>query len=176
MQNTGLAFHESARGRYKLYKKMAEKALAQVSDDQFFDEIHAGGNSLAIIVKHIAGNMLSRWTDFLTSDGEKPDRERDNEFLIKEGDSREELMAYWESAWNVCLDAIESLSEEQLEGEVFIRKEAHSVPDAILRQLAHYSYHIGQIVFLARWHAGETWQTLSIPRGGSDEYNRRIMS
>lgn len=175
MQNTGLIFHEATIGRYKLCKEMAEKALSQVSDEQFFDEIHADGNSLAIIVKHIAGNMLSRWTDFLTSDGEKPGRERDNEFMIKEQDSRSELMTYWESAWAVCLDAIESLTEEQLEAEVFIRKERHSVPDALLRQLAHYSYHIGQIVFLSRWHAGEKWQTLSIPRGGSDEYNRRVM-
>jgi len=168
-------FHQSTLSRYKSYKEMAEKALAQVSDEQFFVDMHSGGNSLAVIVKHMAGNMISRWTDFMTTDGEKPDRHRDNEFIITSENSREELMAYWESAWAVCLSEIEKLSPEDLAGTVTIRKEPHSVVDALLRQLAHYAYHIGQIVFVARWHAGDDWKTLSIARGESDAFNEKMM-
>ncbi|MGH1364446.1 MAG: DUF1572 family protein [Calditrichia bacterium] len=169
------AFHQSTLSRYKSYKVMAEKALAQVSDEQFFADIHSGGNCLAVIVKHMAGNMISRWTDFMTTDGEKPDRHRDNEFIISSENSREELMAYWESAWAVCLTEIEKLSPEDLAATITIRREAHSVVDALLRQLAHYAYHIGQIVFVARWHAGEKWKTLSIARGQSDAFNAKMM-
>ncbi|MCU0248540.1 MAG: DUF1572 domain-containing protein [Bryobacter sp.] len=157
------------------YKTMAEKAMAQLTDDQLNAALDPEMNSVALIVKHMAGNMRSRWTDFLTTDGEKPGRNRDSEFEAAPT-SRDELMALWEEGWHICFAAIEPLTEADLARPVFIRGEKHSVLQAINRQLAHYACHIGQIVFLAK-HLNHTgWQSLSIPRGQSSACNRSVAS
>lgn len=151
-------------------KKLAEKAMAQVSDEGFFAVLDPESNSVALIVKHIAGNMRSRWTDFLTSDGEKADRHRDAEFLAEENDTRESLERQWREAWKILFEALEPLSSEDLDRQVAIRGETHSVLKAINRQMVHYGYHIGQLVFLAKHLAGSRWRSLSIPRGKSEDF------
>ncbi len=153
------------------YKEMAEKAMAQINNDDFFRELSDVDNSLAIIVKHMAGNMRSRWRDFLTSDGEKDDRHRDTEFEIYDSDSKESLMQKWEEGWELCFEAIEPLKPEDLEKTIYIRGEANTVLEAVNRQLTHYAYHVGQIVYLARHFAGKNWKSLSIPKGESDSYD-----
>jgi len=155
-------------------KKLAEKALAQVSEADFFATLDAESNSVALIVKHLAGNMRSRWTDFLGSDGEKPDRHRDSEFLAEEKDTRESLERRWQEAWTILFEAIEPLSAEDLGREVVIRGEIHSVLKAVNRQMVHYAYHVGQLVFLAKHFAGSRWQSLSVPRGESEQFNTRM--
>jgi hypothetical protein len=149
-----------------------EQALNQVSDQDFFRILGPESNSIAIIVKHIAGNMRSRWRDFLVSDGEKPDRFRDTEFEIESDDSREALMIRWENGWKMLFDAIESLGSDDLKKTITIRGEPHTVIEAINRQLCHYAYHAGQIAYLARHYAGDKWETLSIPKGKSEEFHR----
>lgn len=162
---------EDAIRSFRSYKRLAERALEQVGDDEFFVQIDEESNSLAVMVKHIAGNQRSRWRDFLTSDGEKPDRNRDTEFeLIDE--TRESLMAFWESGWATLFEALESLSADDLEKTVTIRGEPHTVVEAINRQLTHYPYHIGQIVFLAKHLRASEWKTLSVPRNRSAEFNK----
>ena len=148
---------------FRYYKKLAERAMAQVSDEQLFAELDEGGNSIAIIIKHMAGNMRSRWVDFLTTDGEKPDRNRDSEFVDPPA-TREALMRLWEESWGYVFHALEPLSESDLGRTVTIRGEAHSVMQAINRQLAHYSCHVGQIVFLAKHFQSSQWKSLTIPR------------
>lgn len=150
------------------YKKMAEAAMEQVSDEHLQTTLDPEMNSIAIIVKHIAGNMRSRWTDFLTSDGEKPDRNRDSEFFDS-APTRAALMKMWEQGWDVCFRAIEPLSEADLGRTVTIRNEPHSVMQAINRQLAHYTCHIGQIVFLAKHFQSEKWKSLTLPRNRAAE-------
>ena len=145
-------------------KAQADKAMAQVDDGQFFALIDEDANSIALIVKHVAGNMRSRWTDFLTTDGEKPDRHRDTEFEREPGDTREALLARWESGWNALFTAITSLAPADLAKTVTIRNEPQTVVQAITRQLSHYSAHVGQIVLLAKHFAGANWQTLTIPK------------
>jgi len=145
--------------------------MAQISDNDFFTELSDIDNSLAIIVKHMAGNMRSRWRDFLTSDGEKDDRQRDTEFEIYNNDSKESLMQKWQEGWQLCIEAIEPLKPEDLEKTIYIRGEAHTVLEAISRQLTHYSYHVGQIVYLSRHFAGTNWKSLSIPKGETDSYD-----
>jgi len=152
-------------------KKMAERAIEQVSDDEFFRQIDGESNSLAVIVKHIAGNARSRWRDFLNSDGEKPDRNRDTEFETME-DTRESLMEFWESGWRTVFDALGPLTPEDLAKTVTVRGEPHTVVEAINRQLTHYSYHVGQIVFLAKHLKSSEWRTLSIPRNSSQQFNQ----
>jgi hypothetical protein len=154
-------------------KKQAERAMAQVSDEQLFVELEEGGNSIAIIVKHMVGNMRSRWVDFLTTDGEKPDRNRDSEFVDPPA-TREALMQAWEEGWGEVFHALEPLTDADLGRKVTIRGEAHSVMQAVNRQIAHYAMHIGQIILLAKHFAGERWQSLSIPRNRSAEFNRRV--
>ncbi len=149
------------------YKGLAERAMAQVSDEQFFQALDAETNSIAIVVKHMSGNMRSRWTEFLTTDGEKPDRHRDREFELEEGDTRARLLARWEAGWERALEAISALGWRDLEKRVTIRGEPHTVVQAINRQLTHYAYHVGQIVLIARHIAGPDWQWLSVPRGKS---------
>ncbi len=166
------AYLEDAVRQFHGQKKLAEKALAQVSDDEFFHRLDPGSNSIALIVKHLAGNMRSRWTDFLTSDGEKPDRHRDSEFEVAESDTRSELMGRWEQGWGCVFGAVEALKPEDLGKTVAIRGEPHSVLKAVNRQLTHYAHHIGQIVFLAKHLAGPRWKTLSIPRGQSEEWRK----
>ncbi len=160
-------------GLFRYYKKQAERAIEQVSDEQLVLTLDAEMNSIALIVKHMAGNMRSRWTDFLTSDGEKPDRDRDSEF---EGppENREALMALWEAGWQCLFEALESLTDADLGRKVTIRGEAHSVMQAVNRQVAHYSYHCGQIVLLAKHFRGGAWETLTVARRQSGEFNRRV--
>jgi hypothetical protein len=158
---------------FRHYKKLAERAMAQVSDGQLFAELDEGGNSIAIVVKHMAGNMRSRWVDFLTTDGEKPDRNRDSEFEAPPA-TREALMVLWEEGWVHVFQALEPLSDADLGRTVTIRGEAHSVMQALNRQVAHYAMHIGQIVMLAKHFAHDHWQSLSIPRNRSAEFNRKV--
>jgi hypothetical protein len=145
-------------------KKLAEDAIAQVRDEELFRQIDPDANSIAIVVKHMAGNMRSRWTDFLTTDGEKPDRDRDREFIVEPGMTREAVLEVWESGWRYVFAAIEPLTPGDLGRDVFIRGERHSVLRAINRQLSHYAYHVGQIVFLAKHFRAAAWRSLSIPR------------
>lgn len=158
------------------YKDLADRSCAQVNDEEFFAVLDAEANSMGILVKHMAGNMRSRWTDFLTSDGEKPDRFRDEEFIIRPEDSRDALMARGEHYWQVLFDTLETLTPDDLARTVVIRGEPHSVVQAIQRQVAHYAYHVGQIVMLAKHFRSQTWQSLSIPRGGSDLFNAQMQT
>ncbi len=160
---------------FRYYKKLAERAMAQVTDEQLLTVLDDEMNSIAVIVKHMAGNMRSRWTDFLTSDGEKPDRNRDDEFENPPA-TRDALLALWEQGWQCVFNALEPLSGQDLERTVTIRSEAHSVMQAINRQVAHYSYHCGQIVLLAKHFKHETWQSLSVPRKKSAEFNNRVLA
>jgi hypothetical protein len=155
------------------YKALAERAMAQLTDEQLMAVLDEESNSIAVIVKHVAGNMRSRFTDFLTTDGEKPERRRDTEF-VDPPETREALLAAWEAGWACVFSALEPLAEDDLARTVTIRGEAHSVMQAINRQAAHYSYHCGQIVFLAKHlnHAG--WKPLTVGRGQSEEFNRRV--
>ncbi len=160
---------------FKFYKQLAEKAMQQVSDQQLMTVLDPEMNSIAVIVKHMAGNMRSRWTDFLTADGEKPDRNRDSEFTTPP-ESRESLMNLWEEGWKTMFSALEPLSDADLSRTVTIRGEAHSVMQAINRQIAHYAYHCGQIVFLAKHFQSAGWKSLSVPRGKSEEFNRSVLA
>jgi hypothetical protein len=159
--------------QFRGLKKLADRALARTSEKDFFARLDEESNSIALIVKHLAGNMRSRWPDFLTSDGEKKDRHRDSEFVIEPGDTREDLERRWNEAWGLLFSAIEPLAAEDLLRTVTIRGEPHSVLRAINRQIAHYAYHVGQLVFLAKHFAGSRWESLSIPRGKSEEFNAR---
>jgi hypothetical protein len=158
---------------FRYYKKLAERAMAQCPDEGLFTMLDAESNSIAIVVKHMAGNMRSRWTNFLTSDGEKPDRNRDTEFEAPPT-TRAELMEMWERGWKLLFGALEPLNDADLARTITIRTEPHSVTQAINRQVAHYSYHVGQIVFLARHFAGDKWQTLTIPKKKSAEFNKQV--
>lgn len=160
---------------FRQYKALADKAIAQVPDQHLNTVLDPESNSIAILVKHMAGNMRSRWIDFLTSDGEKPSRHRDNEF-VDPAPSRGDLLADWEAGWTCLFAALEPLTEADLTRTVRIRGEAHSVMQAINRQVAHYSYHVGQIVLLAKHLASDHWQTLSVPRNQSAEWNRRVLA
>jgi uncharacterized damage-inducible protein DinB len=155
--------------QFRKYKKLGEGALAQVSDEDFFRTIDPESNSVALVVKHMAGNLRSRWTDFLTADGEKADRHRDEEFEARSTDTRQSLMAAWEAGWTTLFDALAPLRDGDLLREVRIRREPHTVVQAVNRQMTHYAYHVGQIVFLARHFAGARWRSLSIPKGKSRE-------
>jgi Protein of unknown function (DUF1572) len=167
------SYIEDALSLFRYYKRLAERAMEQVTDEQLFAAIDKEANSIAVIVKHMTGNMRSRWTDFLTTDGEKPDRDRDSEFLDPPS-TRWELMAAWEDGWNRVFIAIEPLTDADLGRTVMIRGEAHSVMQAINRQMAHYPHHVGQIVFLAKHFACDHWQSLSVPRNKSAEFNRKV--
>ena len=157
------SYVEDSTAIFRYYKKLAERAMQQVNDCQLFAVLDSESNSIAVIVKHMAGNMRSRWTDFLTTDGEKPDRNRDLEF-VDPPDTRAALLALWEQGWQYVLTAIQPLSEEDLSRAVTIRGEPHSVMQAINRQIAHYAYHCGQIVLLAKHFNHDSWQSLSMPR------------
>jgi len=152
-------------------KDQADKAVAQIDDEQLFAVLDPEANSIAVLMKHIAGNMRSRWTDFLTTDGEKPDRDRDREFEAEE--TRAATLARWNDGWDCTFRGLSALSPADLDRTVSIRGEAHSVVQAINRQLTHYAAHVGQIVLLAKHYAGVKWQTLSIPKGKSKEYLKR---
>ncbi|HWQ35111.1 MAG TPA: DUF1572 family protein [Blastocatellia bacterium] len=171
-ENHPLALYlNDSRRQFRALKKQAEKALAQVSDADWFTAIDAESNSLAVIIKHIAGNLRSRWTDIFTTDGEKPDRNRDSEFVIEEGETKEVIQQKWEDGWAILFATLDSLTADDLGRTILIRNEPHSVIEAINRQLTHYAGHVGQIVFLARHLAADHWQSLSIPRGQSAQFN-----
>lgn len=165
---------EDSLSLFHYYKRLSERAIEQIADEQLFVSLDEEMNSIAVIMKHMAGNMRSRWTDFLESDGEKPDRNRDSEFLDPPG-RREELMEMWNDGWQRVFQALGGLKDPDLSRQVMIRGEPHSVLQAINRQLAHYAYHCGQIVFLAKHLRGRQWQSLTIPRKGSDDFNRRVL-
>jgi hypothetical protein len=167
------SYLEDSLTLFAWYKKLAERAMDQVTDEQLFATLDGEANSIAIIVKHMSGNMLSRWTDFLTTDGEKPNRNRDGEFEEPPA-TRDALLATWEAGWACLFAALQPLNDADLARTITIRGEAHSVLQAINRQLAHYPHHIGQIVLLAKHFAGDRWQTLSVPRKGSAEFNRKV--
>lgn len=169
------SYLEDSLELFRQYKKLAERAMDQVTDDQLFAALDGESNSIAIIVKHIVGNMRSRWTDFLTTDGEKPDRNRDTEFFAPP-ETRAALMTLWEDGWKLVFGALEPLSEADLSRTVMIRGEAHSVMQAINRQIGHYAQHIGQIILLAKHYAGERWTSISVPRNRSAEFNQKVAS
>lgn len=170
MENQDDNYLDSVRKLFRYYKTLGDKAMAQVSDEGFYWRYNDESNSIAVIVKHIAGNSLSRWTDFLTTDGEKQWRNRDGEFDDFHA-SREEILALWNKGWNCLFNAVDSLSVPDLQKIVYIRNEGHTVVEAINRQLAHLPYHVGQIVFIARMLCGTQWVSLSIPKGQSSVYN-----
>ena len=159
---------------FRQFKKHAERAMEQVPDEHLCSTLDPESNSIALIVKHLAGNMRSRWTDFLNSDGEKPDRHRDSEFENPPAD-RAALLAMWEEGWSRLFQALQPLTDADLGRTVHIRGEAHSVMQAINRQVAHVAMHVGQIVLLAKHFASHNWRSLTIPRGQSEEYNRRVL-
>ena len=169
--NIAAEFLSAAVNALEANKRLADRAVEQVPDDKLHVPLDANTNSIAVIMQHVAGNLLSRWTDFLTTDGEKPSRNRDQEF-VESRRSRAELLELWERGWDCLLGTLGSLQPEDLERTVTIRGEPHSVPLALARSLGHTCYHVGQIVQMARIHAGENWQTLTIPRGGSQQYNQ----
>ena len=153
-------------------KTQGDRAISQIGDDQFFATLDPESNSIAIIMKHLAGNMRSRWADFLLSDGEKPTRDRDSEFeIVQDDDTREKITRAWEEGWSLVFQAISPLQAGDLEKIVTIRGEPHAVVEAINRQMTHYAAHVGQIVLLAKHYAGAKWETLSIPRGKSREFD-----
>jgi Protein of unknown function (DUF1572) len=170
------SYLQDSIGLFHYYKKLGERAMAQCPDEALFVTLDAESNSIAIIVKHLAGNMRSRWLNFLTTDGEKPDRNRDTEFETP-ASTRAELIEQWEHGWNYLFDALEPLTEADLTRTVTIRTEPHSVMQAINRQIAHYAHHVGQILFLAK-HLTFTktgkWESLSVPRGKSAEMNAKV--
>jgi hypothetical protein len=165
----GRHYLEDARLQLRKYRDLADRALAQCPREHWFSAPDPETNCIAVIVKHMAGNMRSRWTDFLHTDGEKPDRDRDREFVLAEADTEEEILQQWNDGWARTFAAIESLGAGDLERVVTIRGEPHTVLQAINRQLTHYAYHVGQLVLLARHYAGGTWRSLSIPRGQSHD-------
>ena len=168
-----MAVIDGALTSFRSNKGWADKAIAQLSDDQLHRSLDSHTNCIAVIMKHVAGNLLSRWTDFLTTDGEKPWRNRDDEFVDTFA-IRNELIAYWESGWQRLFDSLAGLLADDLGKTVTIRGESHSVPLAIQRSLAHCGYHVGQIVLIARILAGDNWTTITIPRGGSASFNQQV--
>lgn len=170
-----IQYLKSADRQFRMYKKLGEEAMQQMTDEQLFIMPNEESNSVAIIVKHLWGNMLSRWTDFLTTDGEKPWRQRDAEFE-NDINTREALMQKWEEGWQCLFNALNSITDNDLERIIYIRNEGHTILEAINRQIAHYSYHVGQIVYIAKMYKNNGWSSLSIPRNQSKEYNDKKFS
>ena len=167
------SYLEDSLSLLRYYKQLADRAMEQVTDEQLFAALDPETNSIAIVVKHLAGNMRSRWIDFLSTDGEKPNRNRDSEFVDPPA-TRNQLLEDWENGWACVFNAVEPLTDADLGRTVTIRGEALSVMQAINRQLTHYAHHVGQILLLARHFAGDRWQSLSIPRNQSAEFNRKV--
>ena len=172
MENFTRNYLESARKQFEYYKLLGDKTFRQLNENDFFWQYNPESNSIAIIVKHLWGNMLSRWTDFLSTDGEKTWRDRDQEFeaTIK---TKAELLEKWEAGWACLFEALESVNEENFDTTIYIRNMGHTITEAINRQLAHYATHVGQIVFIGRMIQGEQWQSLSIPKGKSKAFNEK---
>jgi hypothetical protein len=173
MSELGKTVIEATLASFRANKGWADKAIAQLPDDKLHIALDANTNCIAVIMKHVAGNLRSRWTDFLTTDGEKPWRNRDDEF-VDTFTSRSELIDYWNMGWQALFDTLERLSPSDLEKTVLIRGEPHTVPLAIQRSLAHCGYHVGQIILIARILAGDNWTTITIPRGGSVVFNQKV--
>lgn len=173
-EDVGAAYLADALRSFRTYKKLAEEALTQSSDDDIFRLIDPDANSIAMLIKHMAGNMLSRWTDFLASDGEKPDRHRDQEFEIAPATTRDDVIEWWERGWRCVFQAITPLSSDDLGRKVFIAGREHTVMQAITRQLLHYAGHVNQIVLLAKHFRGSDWKSLSIPKGQSESFARQF--
>ena len=171
-ENLAQHYLENVIAEFRSLKKLGDRAMEQLDDEQFFVTLDPESNSIAVIVKHLAGNMRSRWVDFLTSDGEKPDRYRDQEFIIDENAKRAEVVELWERGWRHVFDAIEPLRPDDVMRTVTIRHELHTVLQAINRQLGHYAAHVGQIIFLAKHLKSNEWKTLSVPRGQSEQFNQ----
>ena len=171
--NLATEFLSSCTKRFKEYKTLGDKTFAQLNDEEMHHQPNEASNSIAIIIQHMHGNMLSRWTNFLTEDGEKEWRKRDDEFETHSL-SKEKLLALWEESWKLFFNTMESLQEDDLLKTVTIRTQPLLVIDAINRQLAHYSYHVGQIVYIGRWLKDNDWQSLSIPKGSSNAYNKAL--
>ena len=169
--NLAAHYLKDSLSSFRAYKKLADKAIAQLKDEEFFATLDEEDNSVAVIMKHIAGNMISRWTDFLTTDGEKPNRNRDSEFVLEPQTTKEAVLAYWEQGWQSLFSALDPLTSEDMERTVLIRGEKHTVVQAINRQMMHYAYHIGQMVFLAKHFRSMEWTSLSIPKNRSAEFN-----
>lgn len=169
------SYLKDASDLFRYYKRLGDRAIEQAPDDALAATLDEESNSIAIIVKHLTGNMRSRWTDFLTSDGEKPNRNRDSEFEAPPA-TRAELLALWEPSWKTVFDSLAPLVETDLTRTIYIRGEAHSVMQAINRNLTHTAYHVGQIVYLAKHFAGSKWNTLTVPRGKSSQFNARVAS
>lgn len=165
------SYLNSVKKQFEYYKTLGEKTFEQIPEEKLFWQLNNESNSISMIVKHLNGNMLSRWTNFLTLDGEKEWRKRDEEFNndIK---TKTELLSKWDEGWNCLFEAINPLTKNDLDKKIYIRNMGHSVTEAINRQLAHYSYHIGQIVFIGKVIKNEKWNSLSIPKGKSKEYNK----
>ena len=165
---------DSIKKRFLYYKNLGDKTFEQLTDEHLFWQYNEESNSIATIVKHVSGNMISRWTNFLTEDGEKPWRNRDSEFSnsLK---NKTDVIELWENGWRVFLDALSEINEQNLESTIYIRGEAHSVLDAVNRQLAHYPYHIGQMVYIAKMLKNNDWKTLSIARNTSEDFNQKIL-
>ncbi|WP_417428142.1 DUF1572 family protein [Halpernia sp.] len=161
--------------RFKYYKDLGDKTFVQLSEEQFFWQYNEESNSIAIIVKHIAGNMLSRWTNFLTEDGEKSWRNRDAEF-VNDFKTKQEILDYWEKGWKCLFDALNQINNENINNTIFIRGEKHSIIDAVLRQLAHYPYHVGQLIYIAKMLKNEDWKTLSVAKNQSENFNKEMFS
>jgi len=170
-ESPAMLYLQDVVGQFRQLKSLADRAMGQVRDQDLFASLDPESNSLAVLMQHMAGNMRSRWTDFLHSDGEKPDRDRDSEFEVAPGTTAATLQSRWEEGWRCLFQTLTALSEEDLALTVLIRAEPHSVVKAINRQLTHYGYHVGQIVFLAKHFASDHWRTLSVPRGGSRKFN-----
>jgi len=164
-------YHKDAIQAFRNYKKLAEGAIEQLSDEEFFEPIDAEANSIAVLVKHIAGNSISRWSDFLTADGEKPDRDRDSEFEIA-SETRASLMEFWERGWQALFDNLEPRTVDEFSKTITIRGQSHTIVEAINRQLTHYAYHVGQIVLLAKHFRSTGWKTLSVPKNRSAAFNQ----
>jgi hypothetical protein len=166
---------ETTIKRFKEYKALADKTFAQLNDDEMHHQPNDASNSIAVIIQHLHGNTLSRWTNFLTEDGEKEWRKRDDEFEVH-NHSKQQLIELWEKGWKVFLDTLEALKEDDLVKLITIRSQPLIVIDAINRQLAHYSYHVGQIVYVGRWIRKEQWKSLSIAKGASQQFNAEMKS
>jgi hypothetical protein len=175
MSGTDHLYLDEAFRSLRGHKRLADGAIAQLTDEQFFAAPDAESNSVAVIVTHMAGNMRSRFTDFLTSDGEKPDRNRDREFLVHANAKRDEVLNAWEQNWQLVFETINSLGADDLGRTVTIRGEPHSVLQAVNRQVTHYAYHVGQIVYLAKHWKGAVWKTLSVPKGQSEQYKPNML-
>lgn len=173
-QALGAHFLEDALKSFRDYKKLAERAFEQIDEADLFRTLDDESNSIAVNMKHMAGNMFSRWTDFLTTDGEKPNRERDMEFVILHDTRKADIVEYWERGWQCVFDAIEPLTADDLMRIMKIRGQDHTVVQAINRQIAHYAYHVGQIVYLAKHFKSNDWQTLSVPKNKSAEFKQYL--